>query len=163
MKKTNVILTCVIAVFVISAVIVLTVALMSNIEKDVVPVDLDLTLLSTNIEDSTDLDNANLQAITMEDLTDKFYIKQEWVKDFIGKVPSVNISSNMYIIIVATEGNVENIKQAFRDYGDTYEELWKDYLAEDYELVQNRKIGSKGNYVYFIVDVYSEDIVDLIK
>ncbi len=163
MKKTNVILTCVIAVFVISAVIVLTVALMSNIEKDVVPVDLDLTLLSTNIEDSTDLDNANLQAITMEDLTDKFYIKQEWVKDFIGKVPSVNISSNMYIIIEATEGNVENIKQAFRDYGDTYEELWKDYLAEDYELVQNRKIGSKGNYVYFIVDVYSEDIVDLIK
>ena len=163
MKKTNVILTAVLAVFVISAVIILTVAVASNKEKEVVPVDLDLRLLSTNIEEATDLDSANLQPITLEDLIGNFKIDNSWVKNFIGKIPSVNISASTYVIIEATDGNVENIKNAFEEYGVEYESLWKDYLADEYELVQNRKIGSKGNYVYFIVDTYAQDIIDLIK
>lgn len=163
MKKTNVILTYVLAIFVIVAVVVLTVALVNNREKEVVPENLDLTLLSESIDEATDLDGANLQPVTIDDLKEKFQIDESWVKNFIGKIPSVNISSSMYIIIEATDGNVENIKQAFRTYGDSYEKLWSDYLAEEYELVQNRKIGSKGNYVYFIVDVYAEDVIELIK
>lgn len=163
MKKTNVILTVVLAVFVVSAIIILTVAIASNKEKDVVPVDLDLKLLSTEIEESTDLDNANLQPVTLEDLKEDFKIEESWVKDFVGKVPTVNISANTYIIIEATDGNVENVKKAFEEYGTSYDELWKDYLADEYEIVKNRKIGAKGNYVYFIVDTYAQDIIDLIK
>ena len=36
-------------------------------------------------------------------------------------------------------------------------------VMEEYEIVKNRQIGSKGNYVYFIVSDYSKDIIDLIK
>ena len=54
-------------------------------------------------------------------------------------------------------------KKAFEEYGVAYENIWKDYLAEEYELVKNRKIGNKGNYVYFIIDTYAQDIIDLIK
>lgn len=163
MKKTNVILTAVLAVFVISAIIILTVAIASNKEKEVVPVDLDLKLLSTNIEEATDLDNANLEPITLEDLKEDFKMDESWIKDFTGKVPSVNINSNTYIIVEATDGNVEKVKKAFEEYGVAYEDIWKDYLADEYELVQNRKIGAKGNYVYFIIDTYAQDIIDLIK
>lgn len=163
MKKTNVILTAVLAVFVISAVIILTVAVASNKEKEVVPVDLDLKLLSENIEEATDLDDANLEPITLDTLKYEFKLDEGWVKDFVGKMPSVNISSNTYVIVEATDGNVDNIKKAFEEYGVAYENIWKDYLAEEYELVKNRKIGNKGNYVYFIIDTYAQDIIDLIK
>ena len=88
---------------------------------------------------------------------------ESWIKDFTGKVPSVNINSNTYIIVEATDGNVEKVKKAFEEYGVAYEDIWKDYLADEYELVQNRKIGAKGNYVYFIIDTYAQDIIDLIK
>ena len=69
----------------------------------------------------------------------------------------------MYVIVKATDSNVDNVLNAFQEYGKSYDELWKDYLSEEYELVKNRSIGAKGNYVYFIVSDYSEEIVNLIK
>lgn len=163
MKKTNVILAVVIAVFVVCAVIILAVAFINNKEEDTVPVNVDFETLSLNIEESTDLDNSNLQPITIEDLQAEFEIDPSWIVKVIGKRPYVNINSSMYVIVEATDGNIQNIISAFEKYGEKYDEIWKDYLAEEYELVQNRAIGSKGNYVYFIVDTYSKDIIDLIK
>ena len=69
----------------------------------------------------------------------------------------------MYVIVEVTDGNTNNVINAFKEYGNKYDEMWKDYLAEEYEIVKNRQIGSKGNYVYFIVSDYSKDIIDLIK
>ena len=69
----------------------------------------------------------------------------------------------MYVIVEATDGNVGNVLSAFEKYGEKYDEMWKDYLTEEYELVKNRKIGQKGNYVYFVVSNYAKNIVDLIK
>ncbi len=163
MKKTNVILAVVIAIFIICAIIILTVAFINNREKDTVPVNVDFDTLSLNIEESTDLDNSNLQPVTIEDLQTDFGIDASWVVKVIGKRPYVNINSSMYVIVEATDGNVQNVLSAFENYGNDYDKIWKDYLAEEYELVQNREIGSKGNYVYFIVDTYSKEIIDLIK
>ena len=69
----------------------------------------------------------------------------------------------MYVIVKTTEGNAENVVNAFKEYGVSYDEMWKDYLAEEYELVKNRQIGAKGNYVYFVVSDYAKEIVELIK
>ena len=104
-----------------------------------------------------------MKQITIEDLQNDFSINSEWVKQVIGQRPYVNVTSSMYVIVEVTEGNVDNVVSAFERYGESYDEMWKDYLTEEYELVKNRLIGSKGNYVYFIVSDYASDIVDLIK
>ena len=104
-----------------------------------------------------------MKQITIEDLQNDFSINSEWVKQVIGQRPYVNVTSSMYVIVEVTEGNVDNVVSAFERYGESYDEMWKDYLTEEYELVKNRKIGAKGNYVYFIVSDYASDIVDLIK
>ncbi len=163
MKKTNVILGIVIAIFVICAVFILVNAVMSNKEDDTVPVNIDFAALSSEIEESTNFDSSKMKQITVEDLQNDFSINSEWVKQVIGQRPYVNVTASMYVIVEATDGNVENIVSAFEKYGDSYDEMWKDYLTEEYELVKNRQIGSKGNYVYFIVSDYANDIVDLIK
>ena len=164
MKKTNIILGVVLAVFVICAVTVLVVAVVnSNKEKETVPVNVDFTALSSNIEETTDIDSTKMQEITVEELQSDFDIDPQWVKQVIGVKPYANVSSSMYVIVEATDGNVGNVLSAFEKYGEKYDEMWKDYLTEEYELVKNRKIGQKGNYVYFVVSNYAKNIVDLIK
>lgn len=163
MKKTNVILGIVISIFIVCAVTVLVIAVMMNTEKETVPVNVDFELLSSNIEETTNMDTSKMQNITSEDLQSEFNINADWVSKMIGVRPYVNISSSMYVIVEATDGNVDNIISAFNNFGVEYDKMWKDYLTEEYELVKNRLIGSKGNYVYFVVSDYAKDIVELIK
>ena len=163
MKKTNIILAIVISVFVISAIAILVIAIGNNDDKEEIPVNVDFTALSSEIKDSTSFDRTKLQEITIEDLETEFGIQKDWIKQVIGEKPYVNVTSSMYVIIEVTEGNVENVVNALKAYGDSYDEMWKDYLTEEYELVKNRQIGSKGNYVYLIVCDYPQNIVDLIK
>lgn len=163
MKKTNVILGVVIALFIVIAATILIVAIVSNIPKDTIPDNVDLEALSNSIEEVTNMDNTKMQEITEEELVNDFKIDSSWYEEFIGEKPYLNISASMYVIVKATDGNVENIENAFKEYGNSYDELWNNYLAEEYELVKNRTIGAKGNYVYFVVSDYSKEIVDLIK
>lgn len=163
MKKTNIILGIVIAIFVICAVTVLVIAVVNSREKETVPVNVDFTALSLNIEEYTNMDSTKMQQLSIEDLEAEFNIKPEWIKQVIGVKPYVNISSSMYVIVETTEENINNVISAFKSYGNKYDEMWKDYLTEEYELVKNRQIGSKGNYVYFVVSDYAKDIVELIK
>ena len=163
MKKTNIILGIVIAIFVICAIFILANAVINNKSDDTVPVNVDFTALSSEIEESTNFDSSKMKQVTMEDLQNEFLINNEWVKQVIGQRPYVNVTSSMYVIVEVTEGNVDNVVSAFEKFGESYDEMWKNYLTEEYELVKNRKIGAKGNYVYFIVSDYASDIVDLIK
>ncbi len=163
MKKTNIILGIVIAIFVICAIFILANAVINNKPDDTVPVNVDFTALSSEIEESTNFDSSKMKQVTMEDLQNEFLINNEWVKQVIGQRPYVNVTSSMYVIVEVTEGNVDNVVSAFEKFGESYDEMWKNYLTEEYELVKNRKIGAKGNYVYFIVSDYASDIVDLIK
>ena len=163
MKKTNIILGIVIAIFIICAVTILVTAIINNTEKETVPVNVDFTALSSNIEEITNMDNTKMQQISIEELQSEFNISPEWIKQVIGVKPYVNVSSSMQVIVEVTDGNTNNVINAFKEYGNKYDEMWKDYLAEEYEIVKNRQIGSKGNYVYFIVSDYSKDIIDLIK
>lgn len=163
MKKTNVILGIVIGIFAICAITILIVAMVNSMKDDTVPVNIDFAALSSNIEEATSLDTAKMQEVTLDDLQQDFNINAEWVKQVIGERPYLNVNASMYVIVEATEGNVTNVTKAFEKYGETYENMWKDYLADEYELVQTRQIGSKGNYVYFIVGDFAKDIVELIK
>ena len=163
MKKTNIILGIVIAIFIICAVTILVKDIINNTEIETVPVNVDFPALSSNIEEITNMDNTKMQQISIEELQSEFNISPEWIKQVIGVKPYVNVSSSMYVIVEVTDGNTNNVINAFKEYGNKYDDMWKDYLAEEYEIVKNRQIGSKGNYVYFIVSDYSKDIIDLIK
>ena len=163
MKKTNVILGIVIAAFIIIAAVILLVAGLSNRENKKAPENVDFVALSNSIEEVTNLDPTKMEEITKEDLVNDFKLDESWIEDYIGEKQYLNISASMYVIVKTTEGNAENVVNAFKEYGVSYDEMWKDYLAEEYELVKNRSIGAKGNYAYFIVSDYANEIVDLIK
>ncbi len=163
MKKTNVMIAIVIAIFVICAAVILLVAINNSTKDDAIPTNVDFDALALDIEELTGIDSTKMQTITNVELQDEFQVSTEWVSRVIGQKPYVNVTSSMYVIVEATDGNVDNIIAAFEKYGIKYDEIWKDYLTEEYELVKNRMIGSKGNYVYFIVSDSAKEIVELIK
>ena len=96
-------------------------------------------------------------------LKDKFGIDENCVLEVIGKLPILNVKSNMYIVVKVTPDQKENVKQKFEEYGLNMEKEWENYLSDEYTKVKERKIGIVGDYVYFIVSSNKDMIVDLLN
>lgn len=64
----------------------------------------------------------------------------------------VNVQANEVIVIkTKSEGDIAGAKSALSARKANLEEQWKRYLPEQYELVQNGKIVSKGLYAALII------------
>lgn len=89
--------------------------------------------------------------ITTDLLGSLYGINTENVENAVGKMPMMNVQASMYVLIQAKEGTVDTVKAELENYATQYEQQWSTYLPEQYELVQNRKIGTVGNVVYMII------------
>lgn len=165
MKKRNIILIIISVVLVIIIGIALVVFLnynngTSNKNENI---SISLDELDKKIEQSNEFEFSKMSAITDEEASAKFLIGKSKIKNIIGREPIVHTKSGMYVVIETDLDNIQDVKLALESYGSEYEEQWKTYLPDQYELVKNRKIGVKGNYVYMIVSESPEKILELIK
>ena len=119
--------------------------------------------LDKKIEQTNEFEFLKMNAITDDEASAKFLIDKSKIKNIIGREPIVHTKSGMYVVIQTDLDNIQDVKLALESYGSEYEEQWKTYLPDQYELVKNRKIGVKGNYVYMIVSESPEKILELIK
>lgn len=126
-------------------------------------INLDLQELKTEIENTGKYNEIASTDITKDNIEEIFNIKKEDVEEVIGKSPLVEIKSSMYAIVKVKDGMQEDIKEKFEVYSKEKEKQWESFLAEQYDLVKNRKIGIVGNYVYIIVSSSADDIEKLIK
>ncbi len=125
-------------------------------------VTLDLQTVSANITNAgfsetmmMELDTAILSSV--------YKIDEANVAEVVGKMPMINVQASMYLIIKAADGKVDEVKAKVEEYGQSYEQQWATYLPAQHELVQNRKVGKIGNYVYMVIAENAEDLVKLIK
>ena len=126
-------------------------------------INLDFETLAPKIENMMDIENTRMENVDKTVLKDKFGIDENCVLEVIGKLPILNVKSNMYIVVKVTPDQKENVKQKFEDYGLNMEKEWENYLSDEYTKVKERKIGIVGDYVYFIVSSNKDMIVDLLK
>lgn len=165
MKKRNIILIIISIVLVIIIGIALVVFLnynngTSNKNENI---SISLDELDKKIEQSNEFEFSKMNAITDEEASAKFLIDKSKIKNIIGREPIVHTKSGMYVVIETDLDNIQDVRLALESYGSEYEEQWKTYLPDQYELVKNREIGVKGNYVYMIVSESPEKILELIK
>lgn len=125
--------------------------------------NIDMNMLNTNMSEEAGFNEKRMQDITLNNVSEIFNIEQSMVKEAIGKIPLLNISSSMYVVIHTDEENVEQVKQNLNEYGINYENQWSTYMEDQYELVKQRKIGNVGNYVYMIVYEIPDDMIEHIK
>ncbi len=165
MKKRNIILIIISIVLVIIIGIALVVFLNYNNSTSNKDENISISLdeLDKKIEQTNEFEFLKMNAITDDEASAKFLIDKSKIKNIIGREPIVHTKSGMYVVIQTDLDNIQDVKLALESYGSEYEEQWKTYLPDQYELVKNRKIGVKGNYVYMIVSESPEKILELIK
>ena len=165
MKKRNIILIIISIVLVIIIGITLVIFLNYNnsISNKDENISISLDELDKKIEQTNEFEFLKMNAITDDEASAKFLIDKSKIKNIIGREPIVHTKSGMYVVIQTDLDNIQDVKLALESYGSEYEEQWKTYLPDQYELVKNREIGVKGNYVYMIVSESPEKIIELIK
>lgn len=123
---------------------------------------LDLAKISTEITNAGFSEMASMEVDT-EILSSYFQVDGSNVVAVYGKIPMMNVHASLYVLVEAAEGQAEVVKQQLETFGTSYEQQWARYLPEQYELVQNRKIGTIGNYVYMVISENADKLLDLIK
>lgn len=165
MKKRNIILIIISIILVIIIGIALVIFLNYNNSTSNKDENISISLdeLDKKIEQTNEFEFLKMNAITDDEASAKFLIDKSKIKNIIGREPIVHTKSGMYVVIQTDLDNIQDVKLALESYGSEYEEQWKTYLPDQYELVKNREVGVKGNYVYMIVSESPEKILELIK
>ena len=160
MKKNIIIVISLLLIIILSVGIFMYV---NNGKEEVENITISLSELEIKIQNIDEFDYAKMQDIDKDFATSTFLIDSNKIQDIIGKSPIINTKSSMYVIIKADDSNLQEIKMALESYGEEYETQWSTYLPDQYELVKNREIGIKGNYVYMIISENPAKIIELIK
>lgn len=160
-KKTVTMTVMILAIIVILCAVIFF-CIQNNEKKDnTTPIELNLEEVSSNISTQAGFANMAMQDIDSELATTLFDIEATQIEGIVGKFPLINVKSSMYVIIKTNAP--ESVKEKLETYGKSYEQQWERYLPDQYELVKNRKIGVKGNYVYMIIADDAESLVTLLK
>lgn len=147
---------------IVAVVLVIVIAVVAVILIKGRAVTIDLQALNTEISEKSPFDEMPTQDIDKEVLESQYEIKDDQYEEFIGKMPLMNIQASMYLVIKAKDDTVDSVKEKVETYAQKQEDIWSTYLPEQYELVKNRKLGVKGNYVYLIISESSTELEELI-
>ncbi|MDD3304160.1 MAG: DUF4358 domain-containing protein [Clostridia bacterium] len=158
-SKKKIIIIAVIAFVVIA---IITSVVIYNVNKYNVT-NVDMAKLDIDLLFEGNFSNNRMMNITKQEANEVFGIDTEDIEEIIGKMPVLNISSSMYVVIHTKKEKVAEMTEKLNDYAIKYEKEWESYLEGQYELVKNRKIGNKGNYVYLIITDEPDKLVKLIK
>lgn len=145
------------------AALVVALAIFFFVRGDNKEVTLDLQQLNTTISEKAPFNEMATMDIDLETLTSFYEINAEDVEEVIGKMPMMNVHASMYLVIKAKEGSVDTVKEKVEQYAAAQEQVWATYLPEQYALVQQRKLGVSGNYVYLFISENASELEALVK
>lgn len=157
-KKLKLLFICLFIVIVVISIVIVVYNITKNNVKDIDMANLDIEM---SVEGN--FNNNRMLDITKQEASEIFGINPEYINEIIGKTPLLNVSSAMYVVVNVVDSKVEDVKGKLDEYAKKYEEEWSSYLEDQYELVKNRQLGNKGNYVYLIISDEPEKLVKLIK
>ena len=144
---------------IVAVIVIIAVVLIFNMNKEVV---LNLEEVDTQMSEKIGIDEAAMANIDKTILENLYQIEPDMVANVVGKVPMMNVHASMYLVIEAAEGKEEEVFNKVKEYSQAQEEQWKMYLPAQYELVQNRKEGIVGKYVYLIISETPEELENVI-
>ena len=127
------------------------------------PKEINLAEVSASISAKGGFDDMATSDIDADFYTSYMAANADNVETMSGKFPMMNVQASMYLIVKAKDGQVEAVKQDLENFGQVYDDQWSRYLPAQYELVQNRKIGTYGDYAYIIIAQNAEELESLIK
>ena len=110
--------------------------------------------LNNELKETVDLSNMD---IGDEEKLEKLYdIDSENLEEYILYIPKSNIESNEIAIFKVKESeDLEEVEEKIKDRLEEQATNFKDYLPDEYYLIEKNVLKTKGNYILFAI---SEDV-----
>ena len=110
--------------------------------------------LNNELKETVDLSNMD---IGDEEKLKKLYdIDSENLEEYILYIPKSNIEANEIAIFKVKESeDLEEVEEKIKDRVEEQATNFKDYLPDEYYLIEKNVLKTKGNYILFAI---SEDV-----
>lgn len=111
----------------------------------------------------------NTELYSPVEMTDSFIsnyygINPEKLEEYIFVMSEEATSAETIVIMkVKDEGDVEKISAALQVVVDEKRGEMKDYLPEQFEIVDKSSVKTKGNYVYLVISESADVITEIIE
>ncbi|MEG2310557.1 MAG: DUF4358 domain-containing protein [Clostridia bacterium] len=124
-------------------------------------INIDLVTLDNTFSKLDAFSNIKMKNIDKDTLFNIFNIDKNLVVEVIGKMPIIDVKSSMYIVIKTNSQAL--VKTKLEEFAKQLESQWSTYLESEFNLVKNRIISTKGDYVYLIIADNAKEIEQKIK
>ena len=148
-------------VFALTVIIVRSLALLTGCSsKDTTSKEPSIDEIDQNINDDVDISN---MVESDSDKLEKLYdIDIDKVDNFKLYTAKTNIEANELLILkVKNEEDIGDIKEDINDRIESQTNSFKDYLPDEYFLIEKHVLKSNGNYIIFIISEEAEKIESL--
>lgn len=113
--------------------------------------------IDQNIKESVDI--SNMVESDSDKLKKLYDIDFEKIEDFKLYTAKTNIEANELLILkVKDKEDIDDIKEVIEGRIETQSNSFKDYLPDEYYLIENHILKSNGNYIIFIISEEAEEI-----
>ena len=148
-------------VFALTVIMVIILALLTGCSsKDTTSKEPSIDEIDQNINDDVDISN---MVESDSDKLEKLYdIDIDKVENFKLYTAKTNIEANELLILkVKNEEDIGDIKEDINDRIESQTNSFKDYLPDEYFLIEKHVLKSNGNYIIFIISEEAEKIESL--
>lgn len=111
--------------------------------------------------DISKLSLPNLTAMDDATLSAMYGINASDLEEYVCMMPLMGVHSTEFFIAKVKDGKMDTVKAGIAKRQADLDAQWSQYLPEQYELVQNYKLVTNGNYVLFAVSEYANDAVTI--
>ena len=111
--------------------------------------------------DISKLSLPNLTAMDDATLSAMYGISASDLKEYVCMMPLMGVHATEFFIAEVKDGKMDTVKAGIAKRQADLDAQWAQYLPEQYELVQNYKLVTNGNYVLFAVSEYAGDAIDI--
>lgn len=123
--------------------------------------EIDIPALWTSIEETVEL--PSMMELDDTTLKDVYGIDAADLESYVARIPLMNVHATEFFIAKVKDGKMDTVKEAIAKRQADLVTVWEQYLPEQYELVQNYKLETEGNYVLFCVSAQADEVVGLFQ
>lgn len=102
---------------------------------------------------------SSLSDMNSETLSDLYGVSSSDLVSFVGKMPLMNVKATEIFIAEVKDGKMDAVKTGIKNRQADLAAQWEHYLPDQYEIVQNYKLVTSGNYVLFVVSENASSVV----
>ena len=111
--------------------------------------------------DISKLSLPNLTAMDDATLSAMYGINASDLEEYVCMMPLMGVHSTEFFIAKVKDGKMDTVEAGIAKRQADLDAQWSQYLPEQYELVQNYKLVTNGNYVLFAISEYADDAVTI--